>query len=378
MTLKRILATVSLMGLALSVTGCFCLPGPTPFGLRRERVVVGEGFLVKEALYSPARDPDAGPREVTRVAGDSDSDTPTVSDLDSVSPLDLISLRTRLARSTHMGSVLVDIDRDGTSETLRLGGGFSDVVLIDSSGVEVWRKPGGWSGDFTANGMAYADLDRDGEDEFYVAGRDGLYCFDARGVERWKVGDGIHWHVAVYDPSDVEHARIVSYVTRHRKRTTLEFRDARGLLLHQALSPSMSAGFELLQWPSGPDRLRILARSASSVMLLDHLGRMVWKRRFARGLGMSGSRLSGTLVRFCDCHPPYLAVLFGTRAGWNRSLLCVFTLDGELKYQEVLDSTRSLRGLVAVRIPGSDAGGESLVTGGKDGQVIAYHATPDH
>lgn len=364
--------------------GCACLPGPTPLELREKRVVVGAGVLTKSVFFR--QDETAKPRMtyITEIAelGKAGKSAREIAVFD-CGDFWLVDPHTRVARwvTSHRAAggrpCLVDVDGDGTPEIVCRGGGFSDVGLLDSTGKLLWKKPGGYTTESTANWMSGGDLDRDGATEFYVAASDGLYSFAADGSRTWRVGraDEMYWGVELFDSKIVSERQIVASIQRRGRYQPrfLEFRDHHGNLMRRVKPARCIGRFRLLRWPIDAKPLRILARSGSAVVILDRDGLVVWEYKIPRKFG-HGFGVEGAFVRFSDDEDPYLAVLLGGRAGWRRSVLCVFSLDGNLVYQEILAATT---GMLATRLENAAAPGETLLIGDGKGKVVSYRRTRD-
>ncbi len=182
-----------------------------------------------------------------------------------------------------------------------------------------------------------------------------------------------YWCVEVFNPRGKGEPQIVSFVALHGRGAPrfLEYRDQHGSLIRRDNVKSGSR-FRLLRWPTKDKPMRILRGTSTAIYILDVDGKIFWKYDIPRCFG-NGFRLEGTLVRFLDQEDPYLAILIGTRGAYRRTVLCIFSLDGELKYQEVLGATR---GLLATRITGSSKWGETLLVGDGIGKVVSYVKLP--
>ncbi len=280
-----------------------------------------------------------------------------------------LDLGSMIFKVTGPGGTLVDIDGDGTFETVHEGGGFSDVRVVDDDGRELWRRSASWKKeDFTANSMSVGDLDGDGMAEFYVASKSGLYCIDIEGKTLWKKdGGGTYWDVRVLEPGrdGVSEGVVVAWVKiKSDGSRRIEIRDRLGNLVSEFQPPEyVSADLELLPWPADAaiddhDTFRIVDRNRSCLFVMNPSGVVQWAYQFPREMEMSGHSLTTSFIRFRESGPEYLAVLFGTWSGWDRSALCIFSLDGELVYQEVLRSSWAMTDGV---LPGHPDGAERVL-----------------
>jgi len=268
--------------------------------------------------------------------------------------------------------LLIDVDGDGSREIACRGGGFSDVALLDATGNVEWRIPGNYKRDVTANSMAVGDLDRDGTAELYVANTNGLQSLSADGSTRWRAGGEreIFWHVEVFDSNLPSTHQVVASVQPHGRHQPkyLDFFQSHGELVRRVMPGRPFTDFRLVRWQTTTAPMCILVRSGSKLALLNDEGAVIWEYHIPRKYG-SGFGIEATLVRFSDNSDPCLAVLLGTRSAWRRSILCVFSLNGELLYQEILGETR---GLLATRLEGASAKGQVLLTGNGVGTLVAY------
>lgn len=346
-----------------------------PRGLREQRIVVGDGFLKKVRLLKPSDFTKRPVNYIRAVSPLTDTKNPDY-DLAVFDHGNLWYVATQ-ARSVRWVSSyknagyfsrpkLLDVDGDGSTEIICRGGGFSDVGVLKIDGEPIWTKSGSWKTPFTANSLTAGDLDRDGRTEFYVAAKDGLYRFNEAGVQDWKTDEEVqYWHVETSALVGQEQPEVFAYGYA-RGQGFIERRDPAGRALGRFF-PKSSARFRIIRWPGNVESIGILTRTGSMVFILDTTGQIRFTYRipgFGRGHG-----IEGTLIRFHDDRDPYLAVLTGTTARWRRSLLSIFSLDGELMYQEVLGATNAL---LATRMTHLDKSGEVLLVGSGIGTLWAY------
>lgn len=355
--------------------GCF-FP-PRPWSLRETRIVTGDTFLSRSVFFEH---PDLKFAGALQVAEESSGHASKVAIFGRGTVWFVDPLTRRVQRVLKLEDhgymsdpLLVDVDGDGVREIAMRGGGFSDVGLIDSTGKLLWKKSGSYATHSTANSMAVGDLNRDGAMEFYVAATDGLYSFAANGSRKWRVGgaNDCYWRAELFDSRVASECQIVAKVQRRGRYQPqfLEFRDHQGNLLRRVKPAREVGAFRVLEWPIDGRPLRILSRYGSALTILDKDCHVVWEYKIPRKFGV-GMHVNATFVRFSDEEDPYLAVLLGTRAGWSRSILCVFSLDGNLVYQEILDP---IIGLLAVRLDGANVTGDVLLIGeGMKRKVVAY------
>jgi len=352
-----------------------------PHGLQEKATIVGTGFLSRSAFYEHRNSAAQKMNYITVIQESRKEDDRSLQlALFDQGGLWLVDPNTRIAHLALMYKdagyfqrpKLVDVDGDGVREIVLRGGGFSAVGLLDNTGKLLWKRSGSYSGESTANSMAVGDLDRDGTMEFYIAATNGLYSLATDGSLRWHIGDTneVYWHVEVFD-SEVSSERQVVAIVQRRGRNQprfLEFRDFQGSLNRRIEAQWPIDSFRLMEWPTDAKRLRILARNGSALAVLDRSGSVVWEYQIPKIFRM-GIGVEGTIVQFANDEEPYLAVLLGTRAEWRRSILCVFTLDGKLVYQELLGATN---GVLATQLDGTDGHGEVLLVGDGKGRIYSY------
>lgn len=379
------------MYVALSSAIACSSPGQyVPEGFREKAVITGAGFLSRSVFYDHrgAEDPKMGYIETIQENQGATTGIGQLAVFDQEN-LWFVDTETRTAESIlrykdagYVGRpLLVDIDGDGGREIACRGGGFSAVGLLDGAGKLLWKRGGDYRTEpmeSTANSMAVGDLDRDGTLEFYIAAYGGLYSLAANGSENWRVGtpDDTYWHVELIDSEVASEREIVAIVHRRDRYQPyyLEFRDHLGRLVKRIEPARTPSAFRVLIWPGDVAAWRILVRSDSALTVMDTDGHLIWEYKIP-GRFPSGHAVEATFVRFFDEKEPFLAVLLGTRAGYRRSVLSLFSLDGVLVYQEILGATR---GLLATKLHGRDAPGEVLLVGDGIGKVVAYQGSHAH
>lgn len=356
--LPKIRATAFVLSLAIACHGC---AGP------RRGVLKGEDFLQKSLFYQRIATPVAHISEST-----TDGSGERLIAVFGQRSVSLVDLKTGSLKSTvqfditSISPAYVDMHRDDGRKILCRGGGFGNVGLLDDRGRVIWKRPGPRD-----TRCASGDLDRDGELEFYVSSWDGLSRVDSKGQIVWERQIPTQsWYVEIFYPDDGSDPRLV--VLSSRAVVHLYNRD--GLLDKSVQLPQYVVELRLVQWPIDPHGLHFVGLirreySRDSLVVMDLDGQIKFEYVLPR-LGPSLG-LETTLVRFFENRPPYLAVLRGyrgTSAGLSR--LSIFSLDGQLVYQEILGRSR---GLLAARLRPHDGAREFLLVGDTDpNRVVMY------
>lgn len=353
----------------VSVSGCI------PAGLRTTGVRVDALGLRKDVVVD-----DANISYVERL----DEYRTTDPSLARIAILDSKNIWTcdKLSRSlerlpvTHSCSLfpaLMNVDSDDAPEILCRGGGFSDVGLQDDTGTPLWSRSGSWAQLSTATRMSAADVDGDGIVEFYVAASDGLYRLDRNGTAIWvaKSPDWQYWGVEVWPAAPPAHGVIAAAALRKgAAEKTLEIYDPSGTVIRRIPSSAMRDydEFRLTSKSGLVSDVRIVGRNAYNVGMLDLNGNAIWSYSLPSDFG--GHDLEVASVSFGGRTDPYIAVILGTKSTWRRSILCLFSTQGDLVYQEVMGYTRGILVTDWPKTNGEQA--PVLLVGNGPGTVVKY------
>ncbi len=206
------------------------------------------------------------------------------------------------------------------------GGGFSDVGLMNNKGELLWKyKPDPKLHPFDMEG---GDLNKDGIPEFYVGTHDGLHILDMNGKLVKKT-----------DPLWINDLEIVTYngedVIIGLSRNVFYFWDYKGNLLKRIFVKENFSQFKIVDWHQ---KNHFMTKKGSKIYLLDMEGNII----FERNIGIKIYDINGTAVVFDGSRMTYLAIVADYSSRYNRSLLCIFTPDGEMIYKEVIGSTQAI------------------------------------
>lgn len=351
----------------LALSGCFPRKPPG--------VITGEGFLSKTLFYR-------APMKGTHITqGELDSSPGPDVGIFGCKSLHIVDSESGILKSKVRFKryverpAIVDAKGDGRFTMMVWGSRFKDfkgesrdVSLLDQDENIVWASILRYSGH--AWRMAAGDLDRNGELEFYVATTKGLLKFNRSGKKIWQRG-GWMSDVEVLDPGkDKEPLVITLFKPRQEFLPTyrrIQFWDYRGNLIRDVKPEVRIRDVKPCQWPTP---WHILTRDEYNIYILNLDGKVVFRHKL-NGYTRVGPSvilgIRGTTVRFSIDQEPYLAVLARFRATSNRSMLCLFSPNGELVYKELLPHTS---GFAAIKLPSSK--GELLLVGDCWGRVWSY------
>lgn len=254
---------------------------------------------------------------------------------------------------------LLRINNDGTLEIMLRGGGFGDVGIADAKGEFIWK----YKQIETSPRMTAGDLDRDGEIEFYIADNTSLNRLDYSGKKVWKVGNNRSVdYMQIYDPGG---DKIPFIVTRSfvGGNWNVSFWDNTGKLIKEIIPEIKTYELEIIKWP---DDYHILAKTDYDIIIMDLDGKVVLRYRLKEDIFkffvhlLEIMSIRGVPVRFEPDKKPYLAVITGFRSALSKTMLSVFSPEGQLVYQEMLNSTRG------INVVKKNDGPESLVVGDGD------------
>ena len=372
--MNRLLSPFAIVVFVLFLLGFGC---SVPHGVR-----VGDGFLSKQLFFESPSPHEAGAWMVTDIApvalGRNDQISVAFGFMGEVALVQSSTGRIHSVLKTKgIAPVPIDLAGDGKPEVFCRGGGFSPVMLLEETGAVRWSFSGSYSGSLVATGGASADLDDDGSPEFYLTTNKGLRCVNSDGETLWVERSDCHYyHVEIFSPSPPLERQIVASGRgpRHHQGF-IEFRNSTGGLLKRISLKRGPVSFDLVSWPEERNPLRIVRATGSALWELSR-GKILVKDsdyddhftyNLPLGLDAGGLRAKATLLHLSDNEKPYLAILVFYKPTVGHSLLNLFTLGGELVYQEVLPPTR---GLLAIRLPGGD--GEGLLVGDGPGRVAIY------
>lgn len=207
------------------------------------------------------------------------------------------------------------------------GGGFSNIVVIDSTGNFLWsyNPP-----DTQVYKMVAGDLDRDGEVEFYAATSQGLHKISSKGEKIWGRG-GMVWNVGIFSSPDNTSDYLL---VRSNKSDSLEIYNYLGNFIRELNLEVRISDFKICNWP---ELGHFLARYQNTFYILDFNGKVVFQHKLDFGLNFHDiSSINGVPVKLKNSNEIYLAIILQFRKWRNKSLICIISPKKELIYQEIL------------------------------------------
>jgi hypothetical protein len=228
--------------------------------------------------------------------------------------------------------------QNGDLIVVQAGGGFSRTLVQDLNGKTLWEyRPDPTR---TPDRLWPADLDGDGELEFYTATTDFIARLNARGVEVWRQKASLASLAALLPRDGATPGWIVA--VEYGRRTTI-WNEA-GTLLADLPIAAGDSPVTAVDYP----QYRSLIRAGSAAR-----GRSIdGNRRFEVPLGdFSLSHVIG--ARLPPGNLPHLVVVGATDRDANRWRLLIVDVDQKAVYDETLDSYPHV--FTARRADGADA-----------------------
>ena len=145
-------------------------------------------------------------------------------------------------------------------------------------------------------------------------------------------------------------------------RGIIHFRDHSGKIIKEIVPEKKLHGFFICNWKSSQ---YILGYHGKEIVLLDMCGRIVINHKITF-LRSDIFGIKGVAVKFKD-NRAYLAVIINLSSSLDRSLLCIFSPENELIFQEAL---RKTTGLLALELPHHN--GSVILVGDGWGAVKKY------
>ncbi|MBC2706899.1 MAG: hypothetical protein HF978_21655 [Desulfobacteraceae bacterium] len=233
-------------------------------------------------------------------------------------------------------------------------GPVSDVGLIDKNGIPIWNyKPG-----INVHSMSTADLNNDGEPEYYAATGKGLHQLNSKGILTWK-SDRLVYDVEIFN-DNAENLQLVATINLSGE---MQFRDYYGKRIRKIQFDNQifnSGFFEFISWT---DQNQILSNSGNSFFIFDHQGKLILKHSLENDI----FDIRGCAVRFDHNEGPFLAIVAKFSSSTKRSMLCVFNSNGILVYKELIGKSICL-----LPIPLQTSENEGLLVGEFPNKVYEY------
>ncbi len=258
---------------------------------------------------------------------------------------------------------LLRIMNDGSMEIMLRGGGFGDVGLVDTYGEFIWKYKGEQG---TSPQMIAGKFDRDGQVAFYVTNSDGLHKLDYSGKQIWKTKDNTwEWNIQIYAQGWNKPPLIVTRDSSEKIR----YWDRTGKLVTEVSPEVDSYGLEIIHWLND---YQILAIGDYKIIIMDLNGKVAFQYKLREDICQFFVHLleimdiRGVPVKLNPEKPPYLAVITKHRAALKKATLSVFSPEGQLVYQEMLNSSTGINTLE------NPDGSESLLVGDGSENIWLY------
>lgn len=208
-------------------------------------------------------------------------------------------------------------DRYAIAQT---GGGYSDTKVLSLDGTLLWTyRP---DPKLPPNSLLPADLDGDGETEFYSATTHALVRLDQAGREIWSRPAGLA-AITTLLPAEGPHPAVILTVEYGRRAALW---DAQGKLLAEKPAPADDAPLALVNHPRG----RALVHGGTSARGYDLEGKLLF------AVPLPDMRLvSAHGVRLHAGDPGHLALVATADRDTNRSRALLVTADGRIVYDEI-------------------------------------------
>jgi hypothetical protein len=232
---------------------------------------------------------------------------------------------------------------DGHLVVVQTGGGYSDVEVQEVDGRVLWSyRP---DPDLPPTALKPADLDGDGELEFYASDHSATVRLDGAGREVWRRPTHMAHLVGVAGRTPASRAWVVAAESGRR----VLIWDETGQLLAELPLAARDAVYGVVDWPEA--RALVMGGAAARGIALD--GTPLFE------IPLGDFYLSDVLaVQLTPGAPPHLALVGSAPRDVGRWRLLLVSSERELVYDEILD--RYVRLLKARRADG----GETLFVGG--------------
>lgn len=244
------------------------------------------------------------------------------------------------------------IEADDTFYISKGGGGFGETALLDARGTQLWNFHPDET--LSPDKMIVADLNGDAVPEFYVDGREALYCLNFQGVVQWSVAGRF------YDLQNVKNRYVLALTEDHKLLKI----SAKGEVLSKVTFPAKIRSVAYVPW-NGEDFVVTGYYTGGRVALSTIAGGAL--THFKLGSFPAYHDPQAITVKFFADRKPFLVILAHSRSAANRTQLSIYSDSKELVYREVI---RSTRGLSAVAVGER----EYLLVGDGTAGVLKYSA----
>jgi len=244
------------------------------------------------------------------------------------------------------GVLRPDVIFDGVNFTIISKGPVAKLGAMDMHGRKKWIF--NHDSNILENTMTAGDLDKNGSYEFYVATNKSMIQLDNMGNKIWSKGNGV-LDVEIFEDDKKLYVASVTYNNR------IEYRDFNGNLI-KTINPKINIfDIEFIKWPNNTN---VLTYFGSKIYIIDQEGVVL----FHYNLGKDIYSIKGVPIAFGDIKKPFIAILAKFSSTIGKSMLCIFTYEGKLFYQEIINSPS--QGIIAID--------NTLLVGNEYGKVFKY------
>jgi hypothetical protein len=218
------------------------------------------------------------------------------------------------------------------------GGGFVRAAITDSDGELLWKLPN--SENRFMDQMFHADLDYDSIEELYTLSNEGVYKTSVDGSIQWLY-PGKYYKIAPIKGSSHSNSAIILLKENIKDEnfSKLIFLNSFGKVIKEKV---LNTALKEIVTIKGLDKELIIGRYDRMIYFFNIEGELQFKYNFSDIPIYHGPEAS--FVRFNEKGDFYIAVSLSSNSKESRSILTLFSLKGELVYQEV--STR-VRGILS-------------------------------
>ena len=225
------------------------------------------------------------------------------------------------------------------------------VGLKKLNGETVWmyKPPSGAS----IYSMVSGDLDNNGALEFYIATDQGLFMLDSKGNKIWEKGSLIH-DVTLFVSNNK------SYIITINNDNKVQHWSSNGAIIKEITPFRKINTVATIDWPQNEC---ILTFEGKDIVILNTDGESVFEYNLKEEI----YDIRWIKVKFFEDENPYIVMLSDFKSNTGKSLLCIFSSNGEVFYKETINTTLGLLNLQT-----SKSNNEVLLVGDGPGKIYLY------
>ena len=260
-------------------------------------------------------------------------------------------------RQEHIN--VIQLNSRGVFGFMNRGSWCREARVMDFTGKPLWSYGAGLDG---VNDMVSGDIDGDDIPEFAVGfnGGGGIHLLNNQGMKLWEFPDGNVWHVEMVDLNGDG----VKSIVHSNASGDITVRDNQGKILSRNEPKPYFSHFSLIRWPDTNSPERLFHVEENAIWILNANANVLAKFTAPN----SGSLGEGRGVLVAVNNKDRVLATIVNYENWQRSILYLHDLSGDLLYQEILPESCPT---IAIS-PNVEAQANSLVIG-CEGKVIEYH-----